>query len=215
MPHPGDPIRAVLFDAVGTLIRPEPKVAEAYLSAARRFGADRGLSTSQVESRFHAAFARQEALDRAANWITDEARERRRWQDIVAEVFADPPHGPQLFDALWDHFAHAENWALIDAAREKLAAARNAGLIVGVASNFDARLRRILADLPDLNPNARENAFLSSEIGWRKPSPNFFRAIEAALHLSAAELLLVGDDEANDHQAARTAGWAAERVESA
>ena len=215
MPYPGGSIRAVLFDAVGTLIRPEPKVAEAYLSAARRFGADRGLSSSQVEVRFHAAYARQETLDRESGWVTDEARERRRWQDIVAEVFGDPPQGPQLFDTLWDHFARAKNWALIDAAGDKLAAARNAGLIVGVASNFDARLRRILADFPRINQNVRENVFLSSEIGWRKPSPNFFRAIEAALRLSPAELLLVGDDEVNDCQAARAAGWAAERAGSA
>lgn len=211
--QPGGSIRAVLFDAVGTLIRPEPGVAEAYLTAARRLSVDGGLTETEVDRRFRTAFARQEMLDREAGWVTDEARERRRWQDIVAEVFGAGPMHDRLFAALWAHFADAGNWATIDSACEQLAAARDAGLIVGVASNFDARLRRILAETPELRDT--ENVFVSSEIGLRKPSPKFFQAIERQLGLTPPQLLLVGDDIENDFDAARGVGWKAVIVSKA
>jgi putative hydrolase of the HAD superfamily len=200
--------RAVLFDAVGTLMRPEPAVAEAYLAAARRLGLDGRLSEEQVERQFREAFARQEEVDREAGWATDEERERRRWQAIVAEVFGDAALSTALFDALWEHFADARHWAAIGAARMQLVAVREAGLVVGVASNFDARLRGILAALPELRVD--DNVFVSSELGWRKPSVQFFRAIEERLGLKPQEITLVGDDVENDYEAARAAGWEAE-----
>ena len=45
-------IRGVLFDAVGTLIYPDPPVAEAYRSIGRRFGSR--LSVEQIAARFPA-----------------------------------------------------------------------------------------------------------------------------------------------------------------
>lgn len=207
--QPGGSIRAVLFDAVGTLIRPEPKVAAAYLAAARRFGLAGVLVEDEVSRRFRAAFARQETLDRSADWRTDEPRERRRWERIVAEVFGDAPNWPEigraLFESLWSHFADSGNWAVIDAARQEIDAAREAGLIVGVASNFDARLHPLLAAMPQLG--ITDNVFVSSELGHRKPSREFFRAIENELGLTPEQLLLIGDDVENDDRAARAAGW--------
>jgi putative hydrolase of the HAD superfamily len=51
------------------------------------------------------------------------------------------------------------------------------------------------------------HVFASSELGWRKPAPEFFREIEARLGCEPEELLLVGDDPELDIVAARRAGW--------
>ncbi|HEV3344531.1 MAG TPA: HAD family hydrolase, partial [Pirellulales bacterium] len=51
--------------------------------------------------------------------------------------------------------------------------------------------------------------FVSSELGVRKPSPDFFSQIAKALHVAAERILLVGDDRSNDYLAARAAGWQA------
>lgn len=196
----------VLFDAVGTLIYPSPTVAAAYGAVGRKFGSS--LNEAEIDRRFRQAFRRQEASDAAPNGLqTDEDREKRRWQTIVAEVFDDVADSAPLFDDLWMHFAQPNHWQLFDDAAGAWQSAAANGLSVGIASNFDGRLRRICAELPPLDRGRR--IFVSSEIGARKPSPDFFRRIEESVHLSAAQILLVGDDWENDYLAAQAAGWQA------
>src|SRR5688500_14012254 len=94
-------VRAVVFDAVGTLIYPFPPVAEAYHLAGWSNGSK--LPVTQMWRRFRAAFAKSQLgngegrgegapqngdLRRAP---TSEAIERERWRLIVGEVFTDVP----------------------------------------------------------------------------------------------------------------------------
>ncbi len=198
------PVEAVLFDAVGTLIEPDPPVAEAYLAAGRRFGSS--LGPDEVLRRFRAAFARQEREDQTQHaGKTDELRERRRWLSIVAEVFDDVADGEPLFSALWRHFAEPSNWRLCPGAGECWRELAGRGLTLGIASNFDARLEAVCRGLAPLHDCGR--LFISSRLGVRKPNPAFFAAIEAQLQIAPERLLLVGDDLTNDYQAARAAGW--------
>jgi putative hydrolase of the HAD superfamily len=203
-------IRAVLLDVVGTLLLPEPPVAAAYGAVAHEFGIER--DTTDIERRFHEAFARQEQLDaRDPQWWTDEARERRRWQAIVDEVFAPAAVPETMFERLWEHFARPEHWVAFEDAAAACARLAAAGLVLGAASNFDARLRNVLAGHPRLH--VLTHVFASSELRCRKPGREFFRSIERALGLAPGELLLVGDDLENDYLAARAAGWQAVLVD--
>src|SRR5207249_1370969 len=85
---------AVVFDAVGTLIHPDPPAAEVYAAAGQRFGSRHAADA--IRTRFRAAFAREEAVDHAAGHRTDDAREIRRWQAIVATVLDDVAVGDDL-----------------------------------------------------------------------------------------------------------------------
>jgi putative hydrolase of the HAD superfamily len=203
--QPGGSIRALLFDAVGTLIRPEPVVAAVYLAAARRFGVDGGLTEAEIDGRFRAAFARQEAIDREAGWRTDEVREFRRWEFIVEEVFGETSTRTGLFEDLWNHFADVKNWAVNEPVRSVVIAASEFGLLAGIASNFDARLRRVISEIEGINAKV----LVSSELGHRKPGIDFFRAIERRFNCGPHQLLLIGDDAENDYAAAAVAGWSA------
>jgi putative hydrolase of the HAD superfamily len=198
-------VQVVLFDAVGTLLHPEPAVAVAYHAVGRRFGSR--LSPEDIEPRFRAAFARQESIDQAAGHQTDEARERARWQAIVGEVFSDVPDPSDLFTALWEHFAQPRHWAVYPDVAECWRRLAARGLELGLASNFDARLESICRGIEPLS--ACRWVFASSCIGHRKPSPTFFQAVQQSLRLPADAILLVGDDRHNDFQAARAAGWQA------
>jgi len=199
----------VLFDAVGTLIRPDPPVAAAYEAAGRRHGS--ALARDEINARFRRSFAAQEQVDDAAHgYRTDEARERSRWRRIVAEVFCDVSAGDDrigdaLFAELWDHFARPASWRLFDDAGPTVRRLAAAGVVVGVASNFDARLPQVIAALLPEIPG--ELVFASSMVGWKKPSPRFFRECEAKLGRTAGEMTLVGDDRVNDFEAAAAAGW--------
>ncbi len=197
-------VQAVLFDAVGTLIEPDPPVAVAYQAAGRQFGSS--MIGEEILHRFRAAFARQERLDDAQYGDkTDELRERRRWQAIVGEVFDDVTNGEGLFAALWNHFARPTSWRLCSGAAECWRRLSERGLTLGIASNFDSRLETVCRGLPPLADCRR--LFISSQLGVRKPAREFFSAVEASLKLPPERLLLAGDDLMNDYEGARAAGW--------
>jgi len=198
------PIRAVAFDAVGTLIHPSPPVAEVYHAAGMRHGSALGLD--EIRRRFRAAFTRQEAIDAAVGLATGETREREQWRAIVAEVLDDVGDPVACFTDLYDHFARPDAWACDPDAGELLARLQRDSYALAVASNFDQRLRGVVAGLPPLAP-IRHFA-ISSEIGWRKPAAQFFTALADMLGLPAAEILLVGDDLGNDFEGGRRAGLA-------
>lgn len=195
-------VRAVYFDAVGTLIAPDPPAPEVYLTVGRRFGSR--LDDATIARRFRAAFRRQEALDFAGGLRTDEGREVRRWRAIVGETLDDVTDPEACFEALFTHFAGADAWRCDPEAGMTLQGLAAAGYRVGVASNFDERLRGILSALPALRA-AREVA-ISSALGWRKPAPQFFTALCRQTGLPPGQVLLVGDDLVNDYEGARAAG---------
>src|SRR5437868_5801823 len=136
------PIRAVLFDAVGTLIHADPPVAAAYAAAAQRFGLQ--LDEPRILARFRAAFARQEENDRRRGQVTSLDREIGRWREIVADVFEETAPSLELrreiFADLWRHFARPESWRVDREAAACWQSLAARGLIVAVASNFDDRL---------------------------------------------------------------------------
>jgi putative hydrolase of the HAD superfamily len=203
-------IRGIVLDAVGTLIEPDPPVAVAYAAAARRQGID--LDVAVVKSRFIEHYGRDALDDAREVLVTSEAAEVRRWRRIVAGVLPEVPDPERAFDELWHHFGQASAWRLVPEAALALRALRAAGIAVRVASNFDARLRGVLAGLPaaaELAPTA----VISSEVGWRKPHPAFYRAACEALGLSPGAVLAVGDDPENDFHGPRRAGLSAVLVD--
>lgn len=223
MPHavPLDPARApavfpppgvslVVFDVVGTLVEPWPAVPVAYQRAARRHGLD--CSAEMLRSRFADAWRRQEEIDSASDppYATSRVREAERWRGIVHDVFAaDAPEPVRelVFRDLWEHFADPGAWRGLEEGTRLVQAALDAGCGVALASNFDERLGAI-AGLVD--PLCRAtHVFASSELGWRKPAAEFFRAVEERLGTRPCELMLVGDDPRLDIAAARAAGWRA------
>jgi putative hydrolase of the HAD superfamily len=203
---PSQPVfRAVFFDAVGTLLFAEPPAAVVYARVGQRYGSRLGVEDIRV--RFAQAWARQEARDRAAGWRTSEAREEERWRQIVAEVLPDVTAPAACFQELYHHFAQPQAWRCPPETAAVLAALRQRGLLLGLASNYDRRLRQVLAGRPELAP--LERVLLSSELGWRKPAPEFFAALCRLAGLPPQHILFVGDDWDNDYQAARAAGLAA------
>jgi putative hydrolase of the HAD superfamily len=203
MPPIPPEVRVVVFDAVGTLIHPEPSAAAVYLDAGRRFGSR--LDAAAVKERFSTAFRRQEALDHAAGLRTDEAREVARWQAIVCEVLDDVSDPPACFRHLYEHFARPAAWRVEPDAVATLAALKSQGYGVGIASNFDHRLREVLAE-GELNELP---LVVSAAVGWRKPAVPFFAGVCGRFGAEPHEVMYVGDDADNDYRGARASGLAA------
>ena len=188
-------IEGIVLDAVGTLIEPEPPVAQVYLDAAGRQGVS--LRKEDVRARFGRHFRDGEADGSLGPMLTDEPLERRRWRRIVGRVLPEVREPERAFAELWDHFARPDAWRCFEDVAAALAAFDQAGLRIAIASNFDARLRRVVAGLPELAPLGQA-LVISSEVGCRKPHPRFYQAVCKRLGLAPARVLFVGDDPEND-----------------
>jgi putative hydrolase of the HAD superfamily len=203
-------VRGVLIDAVGTLLEPVPSVSAAYAEAAHRQQV--ALDVHLLRDRFRRAFATDEFDDQRGPMTTDEAVERRRWRRIVATCLPEVPDPDRAFAELWDHFALPSSWRPFPDAGPTMARLSEKGVPVLIASNFDSRLRRVLAGLPELAPWA-DRVAISSEIGLRKPHPGFYLRACEMLNLPPESVLAVGDDPENDLKGPVRAGLQAALVE--
>lgn len=199
---PGFKVRAVFFDAVGTLIHPDPPAHVVYEQVGKRYGSryDSGV----IKIRFAEGFEQEEQVDRRRNWRTSEERENERWRHIVAHVLDVVSDPIACFQALFDHFSRPDAWRSDPAAGNILDQLAKHGFTLGLASNYDSRLRSVVAGKPELAQI--QHLWISSEVGWRKPSHEFFSALCQSVGLLADQILFVGDDPSNDIEGAVEAG---------
>jgi len=187
------------------LIHPSPSAVDVYHRVGQQFGSR--LLRGAVAERFKAAFAEQAELDQQRGLTTSEQREIERWRTIVGQVLDDVAGRDECFQALYDHFARPDSWAVDADAEETLTWLAERGFRLGLCSNFDQRLRGILAGLPQLS--RLHDVVISSEVGFCKPAPEFFARLPERTGLLANQILVVGDDLKNDYWGARQAGLAA------
>lgn len=198
-------IQAIVYDAVGTLLHVQPSVEAVYAEVGRRFGSK--LEPAEIRTRFEATFAQQDRLDETVKWRTSEVRERHRWRYIVSRVFDDVVDVAGCFDLLYSAFANPETWTFDPAWDQVSAEFERRGVRQALASNFDRRLHSIVAAMPQAR--RIEQVFVSSEIGFRKPAPEFYAHVLAKLGVPAGDVLFIGDDRANDYEPVRHAGMRA------
>lgn len=196
-------VRAVFFDAVGTLLFPAVPPADTYAAAARR--QDLTIDPAVIRHRFVAAFRAEEDADRAAGWITSEEREVERWRRIVAASLPELPDPARGFAELFAHFARPDAWAVNPDAADVFAELARRGVAVGIGSNLDARLNKVVAGHPKLEPVAGR-VVVSATVGHRKPSPRFFAEVMRVAVCEPQEVVFVGDDVGNDYDGAAAAG---------
>lgn len=203
MPRVPPGVRAVFFDAVGTLLFPEPGAPEIYAETARRHGL--ALTPAEVRARFIAAYRREEEADSASGWITSEPRERERWYRIVTETLAGVSDPDACYRHLFNHFAEPRAWKLAPDAREVLTTLHRRELALGLGSNYDERLWPVLVGFPELDV-LKGRVLISAAVGVRKPGAGFFREAARAADCDVSEVLFVGDDFDNDYEGALSAG---------
>ena len=170
----------MVFDAVGTLIEPDPSVADVYVASAARQGVT--LARAEVRERFRRHFRNDEVDEAKGPMVTDEALEYRRWRRIVGSVLPEVADPGRAFEELWHHFARPDAWRCFPDVGPAVRALTGAGLPLRIASNFDRRLRAVVAGLPEIAALS-DSLVISSEVSYRKPHPAFYRAVCASLGL--------------------------------
>jgi putative hydrolase of the HAD superfamily len=191
--------RLVSFDAVGTLIAPHPGVGAIYAEVAAAFGLER--EPADLDAAFRPAFAAAVARWPVA-YGADEEDARRFWGEVVAGTFAEPlPY--EIVRELYDTFAGGVRWRALPGAREAVALVAGRGLPAAVVTNFDGRVRSVLADL-GLGPFATIVA--SAEVGAAKPDPAGLRLACRRLGIDARDTLHLGDSAREDGGMCAAAG---------
>src|SRR4029077_16841154 len=205
-------IKAVFFDAVGTLFRLTKSVGDHYAYVGHEVGLD--LDPQTLERAFHAAW--QQMPQRAAIDGPRENDDKGWWRELVDLVLDQA--APSLsefdrdnfFEVSYEHFAEAGVWEAypeVFGVLEKLAPRFQ----LAVISNFDGRLRFILEHLGI--SKFFEHIFVSSEIGVDKPDSEIFRRALNMVNLKPDTVLYVGDDPDRDWKAASAAGLAIFRLD--
>jgi putative hydrolase of the HAD superfamily len=191
-------IRALFFDAAGTLIEPAEPVAVTYT---RLLSPHLGpLNSVELGASFGPAFKNAGQPDYSDQQDGD-AAEREWWRRVV-ELTVGRPVSEDAFGEVFDHYARAEAWRIFPEVVTVLERAAEIGLRSAVVSNFDLRLHRILEE----SGLRFELVMTSAEARARKPLPAiFFKALQI-LGLEPEEALHVGDSEQADLIGAKTSG---------
>ena len=198
-------IRAILFDAAGTLFFPTKTVGDHYAYVGREVGLD--LDAQDLDRAFHAAW-----LAMPQRFAIDGPREnddKGWWRELVGRVFDQV--APSLsefdrdnfFEVAYEHFAEPGVWELYPEVPGVLKHLQK-DFQLAVISNFDGRLRFILQHLGI--SNYFSYIFISSELGADKPDPEIFCRALKGMNLSADGVVHVGDDPERDWKAATAAG---------
>jgi putative hydrolase of the HAD superfamily len=184
---------AVFFDAGETLVHPHPTFPDLFAAILRREGHD--VDAETIRDRIHVVYDRfREAADTNELWTTSPERSRRFWHDVYTIFLADLgiADGDGLVDAVYREFTDLANYALFEDVPPVLDRLRAAGLTLGVVSNFEEWLERLLERL-----GVREYfdvRVISGVEGLEKPDPRIFQLALERAGVGAAESVYVGDN---------------------
>lgn len=196
---------AVFFDAGETLVHPHPTFPDLFATILSREGYD--VDLEMVRQRVHVISDRfsSAARDREL-WTTTPERSRRFWHGVYRAFFAELGIADSngLIDSVYSGFTDLANYAMFDDVVPVLERLHAAGLTLGVISNFEEWLERLLEQL-----GVRtffDVRAISGVEGLEKPDPAIFElAIERA-GTTAARSVYVGDNPELDVAPAEAVG---------
>ena len=198
-------IKAIFFDAAGTLIYLTKTVGHHYALAGEEIGLN--LAAEKLDRAFYNAW--NQMRPRPAIDGPRQNDDKDWWRQLVDLVLNETaPSLTELdrdnfFEIVYEHFAAAGVWELYPEVVNVLEQLRPL-FPLAVISNFDGRLRFIFEQLGISKYFSR--FFISSELGADKPDPAIFRRALKFVDFKPGEVLHVGDDPERDWKAASEAG---------
>jgi HAD superfamily hydrolase (TIGR01509 family) len=204
-------IRAVVLDIDGTLCSLTNGVGTIYHDLLRERGLVSDSSTLEHAARQVWAGFQETYLNTQDLYRTTHTREREVWLEFVRRVCAAAqlPHGTDdaVVEFIYDAFASRAYRRVEPGAIDFLRRAHARGLILAAASNNDSRSKVMVREL-GLDAYLSQ-VLVAGDLGWKKPSPNFYDALSARIAVPPANILHVGNDRALDVEAAMRRGFSA------
>lgn len=197
--------RAVFFDAGETLVYPHPSFPDLLARVLRREG--HAVETTDIREKVHVVSSIfTEAAQRGELWSTSRERSQRFWTKVYSALLAELglPFEDGLRQAVYETFTDLTNYRLFPDVVETLERLRDAGLVLGVVSNFEEWLERLLESLEVTRFFGVR--VISGAEGVEKPDPRIFRLALDRTGMLPAESVYVGDSPSFDVEPARAVG---------
>ncbi|HOX39898.1 MAG TPA: HAD-IA family hydrolase [Candidatus Brocadiia bacterium] len=203
----GIAIDAVFLDAGETLIYPEPPVGTVYSSVAARYGVF--IAPDEMERLFRMRWRElvEETRRCPEKYLHPPDPSGRQWWRILVDRIMSgkgPALYDRMFEELYEYYAHGSAWSMYPDVKPAIEALCSARVHLGVISNWDSRLEKLLSALG--LADSFQSVTISSYEGYLKPHPAIFRAALAKAGVMAERAILVGDRPAEDVDGARAAG---------
>lgn len=202
----------VFFDVGETLLRPYPSFAGAIVEVCAAEGVEldeeaaHRLADGQI-GRFLDIVGR----DKGATFSTSLEESRAFWLKFYAMFLTDlglaEAEASALAPRLYAEFTRPERYQVFDDVAPVLAALSDAGIRMGVVSNFESWLDEML-DLLGIGGHFEVRA-ISGKEGVEKPDPEIFRRAVALAGAAPDEIIHVGDDPRADAEPAAGMGMGA------
>lgn len=202
--------KLITFDITDTLLKFRRPPGEEYAIAVQQFGY-RNVSAAEISSQFGGNFKYMTTT--YPNFGCTTIGWENWWRMLVqriltaAKVDIDGDSVVRVADYIIAKYQTDECWVRVENANELIDTLKECGKTVGVLSNFDPRLRCILAD----TKLSQFDFVLSSyEHGVAKPSQAIFDlALEMVGKAKPTQALHVGNTPTLDYIGAIEAGWSA------
>jgi len=201
-------IRAVFFDAGETIVHAHPSFPELLTSVLRREGFD--ADPEIVRQNLYVVTDRFLEASRDGNlWSTSPEKSRVFWASIYRTLLAEMglPFGDGLAEAIYRTFTDLSNYRLFPDVTPALDRLRRARLTLGLVSNFEGWLDRLLESL-GVTPYFDVRVISGIE-GVEKPDPRIFRLALERTGVAATESMYVGDNPSFDIEPAESLGMSA------
>ena len=202
-------VRAVFFDAGETLVSPHPSFPELLATTLRSEGHG-DVTPELVRERVHVvAHVFEDATREGRLWSTSPELSREFWATVYRTLLAEfgVPFSDAIAGRLYATFTDVANYRLFPDALPVLEKLRGAGLRLGLISNFEEWLERLLEHLDVAG--FFEVRVISGIEGLEKPDPAIFRLALERLGVAAVESAYVGDNVTYDVEPAAALGMAA------
>jgi putative hydrolase of the HAD superfamily len=201
--------KLILLDAVGTLFGVKGSVGAVYADLARQHG----VMTDPIalDAAFRQSFKQSPPMAFPGADPTEvPLKEYRWWYDIARSTFKRMGVAAQFedfdgfFSELYEYFATADPWQVYADTQASLDSWRTKGITLGVLSNFDSRIYRVLDALA--LADYFDSVTISTEVGAAKPDSLMFIAALEKHDCELADAWHVGDSYEQDYQGAIAAG---------
>ncbi|HEX2053525.1 MAG TPA: HAD-IA family hydrolase [Actinomycetota bacterium] len=200
--------KAVFFDAGETLLAPHPSHHELFAMVLAERGYDVEPETvRQVFVDMAPTFTGVMDRMQVKFWSVSREASLEFWGAIYGEALERlglPDPDRSIFEALYGRFTRYDSYRLFPECVPTLQAFREAGLFVGLISNFEEWLEGMLVEMEIAH--LFDLIVISGKEGVEKPDPAIFHLALDRSGIAAQDALYVGDHVANDFEAARSVG---------
>jgi putative hydrolase of the HAD superfamily len=185
--------RAVFFDVGETLVHVDPSFVDLFVTVLARAGHERSLDEVRgASAHVYARFS--EAARDGSMWTTSPERSREFWTSVYDRMLGElgVADDDRLAATLHREFTRMENYILFDDVRPTIAALQEAGVLLGIVSNFEAWLEEWFGihELVETFPVR----VISGIEGIEKPDERIFRLALERAGVDATGSAYVGDN---------------------